>query len=79
MPINKKAIQDRLRKADLTGVFTQELGWDFSPGNLTLSVVGKEYQLQAVAEKKGLVAHVCPAPASQRGPIAPPPKPERER
>ena len=68
MQIDKKAIQDRLRKFDFTGVFTQELGWDFPPGNLTLAIAGKEVQLQAVAEKKGLVAYVCPAQAGQRLP-----------
>ena len=51
MQIDKKAIQDRLRKADFTGVFTQELGWDFPPGNLTVTIAGQEVQLQALAEK----------------------------
>ena len=61
MQIDEKAIQDRLRKFDFTGVFTQELGWDFPPGNLTLTIAGQQVQLQAVAEKRGLVAYVCPA------------------
>jgi len=65
MQIDKKAIQDRLRKADFTGIFTQELGWDFPPGNLTLTIAGKQFQLEAVAEKKGLVAYVCPARAGE--------------
>ncbi len=72
MQIDKKAIQDRLRKSDFTGVFTQELGWDFPPGNLTLTVAGKQICLQAVAEKKGLVAFVCPAPAGHACPTTPP-------
>ena len=64
MQIDKKAIQDRLRKFDFTGVFTQELGWDFPPGNLTLTITDQQVQLQAVAEKRGLVAYVCPAQTS---------------
>jgi hypothetical protein len=56
MQINKKAIPDRLRKSDVTGVFTQKLGWNFPPDNLTLTVVGKQAHLQAVAEKEGLRA-----------------------
>ena len=62
MQIDKKAIQDRLRKFDFTGVFTQELGWDFPPGNLTLTIAGQQVQLQAVAEKKGAGRLRVPGP-----------------
>jgi hypothetical protein len=61
MQIDKKAIQDRLRKADFTGVFTQELGWDFPPGNLAIAVAEKQYELKAVGLKRGFVVYHCPA------------------
>ena len=53
MQIDKKAIQDRLRKSDFTGVFTQELGWDFPPGNLTLTIAGKRSNFRPLPKKRG--------------------------
>ena len=29
MPVDRKAVQDRLRQFDFPGLFTQEFGWDW--------------------------------------------------
>jgi len=47
--IDKPAIRERLRKFDFTGVFTQELGWDFPAAKVSVSVAGQGYPLLSVA------------------------------
>jgi len=60
MDIDKPAIRERLRKFDFTGVFTQELGWDFPAAKVTVSVAGQGYPLLSVAEKRGIQVLQCP-------------------
>ena len=60
MDIDKPAIRERLQKFDLTGVFTQELGWDFPAAKVTVSVAGQGYPLLSVAEKRGIQVLQCP-------------------
>src|SRR5437879_2550944 len=71
MPIDRKAVQDRLKKFDFSGLFTQELGWDWHTTNLTISVDGQPLTLNAVAHKRGMVAYHCPAPTGVRIPEYP--------
>ena len=59
MNIDRQAIQERLRNFDFSELFTQELGWEFPPGNLTVPVEDHQYDLKAVAEKRGLVVFTC--------------------
>ena len=68
MPIDRKAVQDRLKKFDFSGLFTQELGWDWHTSNLTVTVDKQDFNLLAIAHKRGLVAYQCPAPAGGRIP-----------
>ena len=41
MPIDRKAVQERLKKFDFPGLFTQELGWDWYTTNLPITVDGQ--------------------------------------
>jgi len=59
MFIDKKAILDRIKKFDLSGLFTQELGWDWHTANLEIQLDGKTIKLTALAQKRGMVAYQC--------------------
>ncbi len=59
MSLDKPAIRDRLGKFDFSGVFTQELGWDFPGGSLTIPIDGKDFRLKAVAQKRGVQVFEC--------------------
>lgn len=63
MPIDRKAVQDRLKKFDFPGLFTQELGWDWHTADLNITVDGQVITLKAVAHKRGMVTYRYPAPA----------------
>jgi hypothetical protein len=64
MPIDKKDIQDRLKKFDLSGLFTQELGWDWRTQELSVTIEAKAFNLSALAHKRGMVAYICRCPAN---------------
>ena len=51
----RRAIQD----FDFHRLFLEELGWDRPPGNQSVEVEDRGYDLEAVAEKGGLAAYVC--------------------
>ncbi len=59
MPIDRKAVQERLKKFDFSGLFTQELGWDWHTTCLTITVDGQPLILNALAHKRGMVAYHC--------------------
>jgi len=64
MPIDRKAVLDRLKQFDFSGLFTQELGWDWHKGALTVSVDSTDLQLQAIAQKRGMAAYHLPVSAN---------------
>src|SRR5437868_10588497 len=63
MNLDKKAILHRIQAFDFSGLFTQELGWDFPPASLPVVADGQTFQLRAIAEKRGFVVYECPAAA----------------
>jgi hypothetical protein len=68
MNIDKPAVRDRLNRFDFTGLFTQELGWDFPAANVTVSVAGQNYSLLSVAQKRGVQILQCLPGADGRVP-----------
>src|SRR5260221_13481565 len=62
MSLDKPAIRDRLQRFDFSGLFTQELGWDFPGGSPAVTVDGKELRLKAIAQKRGVQIYECPGP-----------------
>ncbi len=62
MNIDKPAIRARLKSFDLTGLFTQELGWDFPAAGFTVSVANQDYALHAIARKRGVQVFRCAGP-----------------
>ncbi len=57
-----------LGKFDFVSLFTEELGWDRLSKTFTVALGGATYALRAVAEKRGMAAVVCEAPAGQNIP-----------
>lgn len=67
MPLDAHALRQRLEKFDFSGIFTQELGWDFPGANLTVNLDDHDIELRAVAEKHGLAVYQCEAPVGWDG------------
>lgn len=68
MVLNATRARERLAVGDLRTVFIEDLGWDRHTGTLGVSVDGVTVTLQALAQKRGMVAYQCPASADQRLP-----------
>jgi len=59
MQLNRQQIRRRLQAFDFTPLFIEELGWDHHRGTLQVHVEGETYPLEAIAQKRGMVAYVC--------------------
>jgi hypothetical protein len=57
-----------LKQFDFANLFIDELGWDRYNAGLSVAITGTTFALKAVAEKRGMVAWVCQAPAGQKIP-----------
>lgn len=57
-----------LEQFDFEKLFIEELGWDRHSANLPVEISDTSFALKAVAEKRGMVAWVCQAPAGQQIP-----------
>lgn len=64
MPFDRSAALDRLRKFDFSGLFTQELGWNWHKQTLHITVKnGATFALTAIAQQKGVVAYHLAVPS----------------
>ncbi len=59
--LNRQETHQYLKESDFENLFTQELGWDHHTQTLNISVDETEYQLTAIAEKRGMIVFECPA------------------
>lgn len=59
MPFEFQEARPLLKKGNLTELFVEILGWEPSRQKLTLQADGVDYQLDAVAEKKGFTVWQC--------------------
>jgi hypothetical protein len=62
MPLDVQQTGQYLKRFDFKRLFINELGWDIHRTPLEVVVDQTTYRLQAVAEKRGFVAYVCPPP-----------------
>lgn len=71
MPFNRSRVRDALKKFDFESLFIEELGWDrYRPQPVTLSIDGAEFLLEAIAEKRGMVAFLIdPKVNATRAPV----------
>jgi hypothetical protein len=60
MNIDRHATLHRLKQFDFSGLFTQELGWDWMQASLPVYAGGIEYVLQPIAQKRGVQVYHCP-------------------
>ena len=63
MPLNSTRCSQLLREFNLNSLFIDELGWDTHRASLEIQLDGQPQKLQAVAQKRGMVAYHCPMPA----------------
>jgi len=60
MTINLKLARRSLQEFNFSELFIEELGWDnASRQKIFLTIDGKEYQLEQIAQKRGMVVYGC--------------------
>jgi hypothetical protein len=68
MPLNVNHARQLLKDFGLRSLFIEELGWDTHNAPLEIQLDGRPQKLQAVAQKRGMVAYHCATPAGERLP-----------
>ena len=68
MPIDTARARELLGTGDLRRLFIEGLGWDRHSASLEVVVDGSTVSVQALAQKRGMVAYQCPTPRGQRLP-----------
>jgi hypothetical protein len=68
MPLNPLRARDQLAKGNLRALFIEELGWDRHAATLKVTVEGSTLVLEALAQKRGMIAYQCPTPPGERLP-----------
>jgi len=63
MPLNINRVRELLKEFDFVALFREELGWDIHSAQVEIQLDGQPQKLQAVAQKRGMVALRCPTPA----------------
>ena len=59
MQINLRETRQYLRESEFETLFIEELGWDYHTQTLNVIVDETEYELTAIAEKRGMVIFHC--------------------
>src|SRR2546425_2093130 len=62
MPLNTTRARQLLIKGDLGRLFIEELGWDRHRATLDITLADTTITLQALAQKRGMVAYHCATP-----------------
>jgi Eco57I restriction-modification methylase len=57
--ISAGAMRQALRAFDFKTLMIENLGWDHIRGSLVVEAADREYQLEAVAQKRGVVLYLC--------------------
>ena len=68
MALNTSRARQLLAKGDLRTLFIEELGWDRHGAKLEITLAGSSVTLQALAQKRGMVAYHLATPSGQRLP-----------
>ena len=73
MPTNldRKKVRKHLKNFDLQALFIGELGWDYGGADTEVTVANKTFVLEAMANKRGMVAYQCVAPTDDTFPDHP--------
>lgn len=70
MPIDRNSIRERLKSFAFQELFTQELGWDFPTQGLPVTIGDAVFNLESVAEKRGVRIFHCPPDSDGRIPLS---------
>jgi methylase of polypeptide subunit release factors len=68
MSLNVNRVRQLLKEFDFSALFRDELGWDTHNAPLEIQLDGQPQKLQAVAQKRGMVALRCPTPTGEHLP-----------
>src|SRR6266550_8400926 len=68
MRLDTARARELLVKGDLRTLFIEELGWDRHSAPLEVMVEGSPVVVQALAQKRGMVAYQCPTISGERRP-----------
>ncbi|MGB7621908.1 MAG: DNA methyltransferase, partial [Terriglobia bacterium] len=63
--LNIPRTRELLKSFDLRPLFIEELGWDRHSGKLPVVIGSQDFLLEAIAEKRGMVAYLCATPSGQ--------------
>jgi hypothetical protein len=69
--LNTAEVRRCLKEGEFRNLFIEHLGWDHANARLSVTADGRGFALQAVAEKRGLVAYLCATPTGERLPEYP--------
>ena len=59
--LNVRETRHYLKESEFKPLFTQVLGWNYHTQTLNITVDETEYELTAIAEKRGMVVFECAA------------------
>lgn len=68
MELNTARIRQLLKAFDFRLLFIEELGWDHYEARSDIILDGRTIRLKALAQKRGMVAYLCPTPSGERLP-----------
>ena len=71
MSLDRKRARQLLAKGELQSLFIEELGWDRHSSPLEITAAAMPVRLQALAQKRGMVAYHCPPPSGESLPDYP--------
>jgi hypothetical protein len=63
MSLDLTRVRTLLKEGNFRVLFLEELGWERHDARLTVHLEGQPWHLQACAQKRGMVAYLCQAPA----------------
>ncbi len=69
--LDRRRVRSCLESFDLRTLFIDELGWDHGGEDVTVQAAGAAFALEAVAQKRGMVAYQCVAATEQTFPNHP--------
>jgi hypothetical protein len=62
MSLDLTRVRTILKEGNFRTLFIEELGWERHDARLTVQLEGQPWHLQACAQKRGMVAYLCPVP-----------------
>src|SRR5574337_124328 len=75
MPLDVTRTRQYLSRFDFKTLFLEELGWDSHAASVDAASDGQTFRLTAIAQKRGMVAFICPP----NGPLGIPEYPTRRK